>query len=59
MHGRTETKTVCYTLSHCSLESEQNWLLTGVSQVAQKCVENADNIYSTDHKAVAVKDSWH
>lgn len=27
--------------------------------MAQKCAENAHNIYSTDHKAVAGKDSWH
>lgn len=36
------------------LESEQHWF-----QTARKCVENAHNIYSTHHKAVAVKDSWH
>lgn len=27
--------------------------------MAQKYAENAHNIYSTDHKAVAGKDSWH
>ena len=48
--GRRRQK-LCYTLSHCGWKA---------NNIGSERLENVvANIYSTHHKAVAVKDSWH